>query len=306
MWLNVFLFNLYVNPFTLKLPALLSQFLREQKTLSLPGIGIFHLTGPFPSENDPSAIQSSQVQFESKKVKEADDKLISFIKQHTGKIKPLAIADLESYISTGMELLNMGKPFQLEGIGSIQKKRDGQFELLASEITPTKQEAQHTEHEKKVSVFDDSKYEPKHNPLQKILAVALFLGGIAVVLLGGYYFYNKGSNSNNSGEDETLNQAPVQQVAADTTASKIDSTLIVKQAPSFRYVLENTNSKQRAFKRYNQLKSMAIDVKMETPDSINFKLYFLIPSSASDTIRIKDSLRNYYGKKIMVEQSMER
>ena len=285
----------------MKLPALLSQYLREQKTLSLPGIGIFRLTGALPSEEETSILHSSQVQFESKKIKEADDKLISFIKQETGKIKPLAIADLESFIATGMELLNMGKPFQLEGIGSIQKKRDGQFEFIGGEAILTKHEAAHGEHEKKVSVFEDNKYEPKSNPLQKILALGLFLGGIAVVVLGGYYFYNN-SNSSNSKEEENLSQAPIQQPAVDSTASKIDSTLLVKKDPTFRYVLENTDNKKRAFKRYNQLKSLAIDVKMETLDSINFKLYFVIPSTATDTIRIKDSLHNYYGKKVLVEQ----
>jgi len=304
LWLNVFLFKLCVNPFTLKLPALLSQFLREQKTLSLPGIGIFHLTGPLPTENESSALPSSQVQFESKKIREADDKLISFIKQETGKIKPLAIADLESFIATGMELLNMGKPFQLEGIGSIQKKRDGQLEFIGGEAIPAKHEVSHGENEKKVSVFEDNKYEPKSNPLQKILAVGLFLAGIAVVLLGGYYFYNK-SNSNNS-DEENLSQAPIQQPTVDTTTSRIDSSLLVKRDPIFRYILENTDNKKRAFKRYNQLKSMAIDVRMETSDSINYKLYFVIPSTATDTIRIKDSLHNYYGKKVIVEQFVER
>jgi hypothetical protein len=285
----------------LKLPALLSQYLREQKTLSLPGIGIFHLTGSLPSEEETSTLHASIVRFESKKIKEADDKLISFIKQETGKIKPLAIADLESFIATGMELLNMGKPFQLEGIGSIQKKKDGQFEFIGGEAIPSKHEGAHAGHEKKASVFEDNKYEPKSNPLQKILAFGLFLGGIAVVVLGGYYFYNK-SNSISSSEEDNLSQAPIQQPAVDTSSSRIDSTLLVKKDPIFRYVLENTDNKKRALKRYSQLKSLAIDVKMETPDSINFKLYFVIPSTAADTIRIKDSLHNYYGKKVIVEQ----
>jgi len=287
----------------LKLPALLSQYLREQKTLSLPGIGIFHLIGAVSSDQENSSLHYSQVQFESKKVREADDKLISFIKQETGKIKPLAIADLESFIATGMELLNMGKPFQLEGIGSIQKKKDGQFEFIAGEALSAKHEAPHAEQDKKVSVFEDSKYEPKSNPLQKILMVGLFLGGIAVVVLGGYYFYNK-SDANEA--EQNLSEAPVPQTVVDSTSNKADSTVTVKKDPSFRYILENTSSRTRALKRYNQLKSLAIDVKMETPDSVNFKLYFVIPSTAADTIRIKDSLHNYYGKKVMVEQWIER
>ena len=280
---------------------MLCQYLREQKTLSLPGIGIFNVTGSITSDDESSTLSSSQISFENKKVKEADDKLISFIKQETGKIKPLAIADLDSFISTGMELLNMGKPFQLEGIGSIQKKRDGQLEFVGEEPTLSRHEGGHTEHEKKVSVFEDSKYEPKSNPLQKILAIGLLLAGIVVVVLGGYYLYNKNNNVDTISAEENLNKAPIQPPVVDTAAVVADSMLISKRPPTYKYILETTNSKTRALKRFNQLKTLNIDVKMDTQDSTNFKLYFIIHSTAADTSRIKDSLQNYYGKRILIE-----
>ena len=286
----------------MKLPILLSQYLREQKTLSLPGIGIFNLTGPLPSDDANSLLLSSHIEFERKSVKEPDDKLINFIKQETGKIKPLAIADLETFIATGMELLNMGKPFQLEGIGNIQKNKNGQLEFVAGETIVTRHEQTHTEHDKKTSVFEDGKYEPKSNPLQKVLAFGLLLAGLGVVLLGGYYLYNRSNNPTETADDETLNDPPARQQVIDTVAAPVDSSHIVKQAPTYKFILENTNSKTRALKRYNQLRSMAIDVKIETPDSTNFKLYFVIPSTATDTIRIKDSLMNYYGRKVIIEQ----
>jgi hypothetical protein len=286
----------------LKLPILLSQYLREQKTLSLPGIGVFNLTGPIPSEDQSSLLLSSQVQFESKKIVEPDDKLISFIKQETGKIKPLAIADLETFIATGMEMLNMGKPFQLEGIGNIHKNKNGQLEFVGGEIITSRHDPAHTEHDKKVSVFEDSKYEPKSNPLQKVLALGLLLAGVAVVVLGGYYLYNRSNSANAVTENHDLKDAPAKEPVIDTVAATtVDSSLIVKQASTHKFILEITNNKKRALKRYNQLKSMAIDVKMDTTDSANFKLYFVIPSTAADTVRIKDSLMNYYGRRIIVE-----
>jgi len=227
--------------------------------------------------------------------------LISFIKQETGKIKPLAIADLESFISSGMEMLNMGKPFQLEGIGNIQKDKNGLLEFVASEPATTRHEMGQTEHDKRISVFEDSKYEPKSNPLQKILAVGLLLAGVAVVVLGGYYLYNKSNNVKEVTEEESLNKAPVQAPVTDTVVSKPDSSQIVKLPSTYKFILETTNSKNRAYKRYNQLKSLAIDVKIESPDSIYYKLYFVIPATAADTIRIKDSLQNYYGRRVIVE-----
>jgi hypothetical protein len=280
---------------------LLSQYLREQKTLSLPGIGVFNLTGPIASSDDSSSFTSS-IQFQNKKIKDPDDKLINFIKQETGKIKPLAIADLETFIATGMEMLNMGKPFQLEGIGSIQKKKDGEYEFVAGEAIGVKHEHAHSEHEKKVSVFEDSKYEPKGNPMQKLLAVGLLLSGLAVVLLGGYYLYNRSNNISASNEEEHLSTPPVQQLTIDSSALKPDTLVsAIKEPETHKFILETKGNKSAALKRYKQLKSLPTDIQMETNDSINFKLYFILPATARDTARIKDSLNNFYGKRIRIE-----
>jgi hypothetical protein len=285
----------------LKIPILLFQYLREQKTLSLPGIGTFHLTGNIAPDNDSASLNASQVQFESKKIKEHDDKLISFIKQETGKIKPLAIADLETYIASGMEMLNMGKPFQLDGIGSIQKKKDGQYEFTAGENASTRHDSSASENEKRVSVYEDSKYEPRSNPLQRILAFGLLLAGLGIVLLGGYYLYNRSNNVNSGDQEATVSQPPIQQPVIDSSTTKKDSVVEIRGAETYKFVLETKIGKAVAIKRYKQLKGLPTDIRMETADSSLFKLYFLLPSSASDTTRIKDSLSNYYGKRVRID-----
>jgi len=285
----------------LKIPILLFQYLREQKTLSLPGIGTFHLTGSIAPDNDSASLNASQVQFESKKIKEHDDKLISFIKQETGKIKPLAIADLETYIASGMEMLNMGKPFQLDGIGSIQKKKDGQYEFTAGENASTRHDSSASENEKRVSVYEDSKYEPRSNPLQRILAFGLLLAGLGIVLLGGYYLYNRSNNVNSADQEATVSQPPIPQPVIDSSTAKKDSVVQIKGAETYKFILETKIGKAVAFKRYKQLKGLPTDIRMETADSSLFKLYFVLPSSASDTSRIKDSLSNYYGKRVRID-----
>ena len=62
------------------------------------------------------------IKFTQQPVAAADDTFIDFIRTETGKIRPLAISDLESYLADGKILLNIGKPFQLEGIGSLIKQ----------------------------------------------------------------------------------------------------------------------------------------------------------------------------------------
>ncbi len=288
----------------------MSQYLREQRTLSLPGLGVFSLSAPLPPSTDNPEIISSYIQFENKKIKEADDGLISYIKEHTGKIKPLAIADLDTFLESGKEMLNIGKPFYIEGIGSIIKKKDGEYEFTAKEITSSKVEQYHqSDHDKKMSVFEESKYEPRSNPWQKIIVVLLAIAGIAVVVLGGYYLYNKNNNADSgntsSPATDSTNQ---QQNLIDSSRIQQDSSSAVVQTPvsngtsgSYRFVIKNTTNKRAALARYNQLKGLAI--QMDAKDSVNYKVFFLINANARDTAYIKDSLSRWYATRVVIERN---
>ena len=64
----------------------------------------------------------------------------------------------------------------------------------------------------------------------------------------------------------------------------------------YKYVLEIAKAK-RAFKRYNVLKDNLWDVKMETADSIQYKLFLLLPVR-SDTTKVLDSLTVLSGRKV--------
>ena len=61
-----------------------------------------------------------QIQYVQKPVSAPDEEFIDFIRRETGKIKPLAESDLDSFLSDGKILLNIDKPFHIEGIGSLQ------------------------------------------------------------------------------------------------------------------------------------------------------------------------------------------
>lgn len=291
----------------MKLPLLLTQYLREYRLLRLPGLGSFHSTGIQPGTEGETA--SIQVQFEHVSVKEADESLVNFIKEKTGKIKPLALADLASYIESGLQLLNIGKPFYIEGIGTIQRTSGGTYDFAARELVVNKSdETVKTNSERadrRKSVFDDEKYAPSVNPWQKIIVAFLILGGLAIVVLGGYYLYNQ-----NSGEPKIQNTIIP---AADSTQQQKDSLNIPKDTThstatfaslnpgAYKFIIETTNNKNRAMRRYKQLIDFT-NVKMESPDSASFKLYFLISAATADTTRIKDSLSRFYASKVKIEQ----
>ncbi|HYC27192.1 MAG TPA: hypothetical protein VEB42_00230 [Chitinophagaceae bacterium] len=293
----------------MKLPLLLSQYLREHQQLRLPGLGSFYASSA-AAVSDADTQPTLNVRFERKPVTEAEEGLVDFIRQKTGKIRPLALADLDSYIENGLQLLNIGKPFYIEGIGTIMKTREGTYNFEARELAATRDEssaersqrAKAEQAEKKRSVFEDEKYSPSSNPWQKIVVAALILGGLAIVVLGGYYLYTQ---NNDKAEIREQFTPPM---IVDTANNKQD-TLNMKAVDSsrsyaaagYKFILETTNSKKRALRRYAQLKSYFLPIKLETADSTAFKLYFLIPSSASDTARIRDSLSRYYMSRVRIE-----
>ncbi len=121
---------------TLKLAILLAQYFYQHKQLNLPSIGSFSLDAAVtvPDQNDKNFREFLKyVQFKQQPIAKADETLIDFIRAHTGKIKPLAESDLESYLADGKLLLNIGKPFHIEGIGTLHKNKLGIYEFIAGE-----------------------------------------------------------------------------------------------------------------------------------------------------------------------------
>ena len=298
----------------MKLPLLLSQYLREHHKLQLPGLGSFYASGAPAATPDADTLPALNIKFERGGVKEADDQFLDFIKQKTGKIRPLALADLDSYIENGLQLLNIGKPFYIDGIGTIVKTREGAYDFVARELAA--REEDHHRHErtdrnesveKRRSVFDDEKYAPSTNPWQKIVVAALILGGLAVVVLGGYYLYMQKNDRAGIQEQQVVPLIDSTDIRQDTLSTpQVDSAQSMAnyasaQSGGYKFIIENTTSKKRALRRYAQLKSYFLPIKMETPDSVSYKLYFLIPSTPADTLRIKDSLSRYYLSKVKVE-----
>lgn len=324
----------------MKVDNLLAQYLYKYKRLSLEAIGIFNLddTAVFPDENAKVKTQIEGVSFVSDSAAKLDDSLIEFIKSETGKMKSLAQADLDSYITNAHEFLNIGKPFYFEGIGSLQKNKDGSFSFHAGTAIPLKTEQQtekSTDLPKRKSLYAESNNRSSFNA-GKLLVVLGVLATIGLIVWGSYYLYNRNTNPETSVKDNNTHVAAdtvvSKPIAPDTNntavpATKKDSLPANNVKPSssnasaastpmttgagFKYILETTTKKTRAFSRYNQIKDMDLlksfptKILLETKDSTVFKIYTVIACSASDTAKIRDSLNAwYYGgsrKKVIIE-----
>jgi hypothetical protein len=306
----------------LKIPLLLVQYLYQNRKISLPGLGIFTLDKSvvLPEENDRTLLSMpNAVQFQNANIASADKELISFICEHTGKIRPLAISDLESYLNLGTEMLNIGKPFHLEGIGTITKNKVGKFDFTPGEYTLIKEHTDSHEPGRKKSHTRDKNQPntPRSAPDQNVLKILVLVCALAIVGWGGWFMYKRNNKASLEKITDTGSVIPEQQASVtDTTRSastKKDSSK-PRQADSvipssrngqepamYKFIILSTYNKPHALRRYNQLLSFDLKIHLYQKDSSFFKVYFQFPALVRDTVHIKDSLRREYAHEITIE-----
>ncbi len=108
------------------------KYLLQKKILHIQGLGSFSLTRVDISSENPmdAVIPEGAVCFTVDPKTKEDLALVDFISAETGKIKPLAASDLESVIIQAKQLLNISKPFTIEGLGTLQKNMRNEIEFI--------------------------------------------------------------------------------------------------------------------------------------------------------------------------------
>jgi hypothetical protein len=297
-------------PTAVKIPSLLAQYFYSNQRLELPGIGRFGLDASaisaFQNTKQRSAVLEG-VTFESNVYLKESPELIAYISEKTGKMKALAAADLDSYLQLAQQFLNMGKPFSFEGIGILSRVKPGEFEFTPISVSTEKVKEYNTIEPASAETKEDSssQYEsfltaPKTKFEWKRPVIGLMLlCGVGLAIWGGYVI----SQKNKKKGANIAAQQIVEETKKTDTLQNADSiqpaTTTITPETNYKYVLEIAKSK-RAFKRYNQLKEIRWQVQLETKDSVQYKLYMLLPS-ISDTTRTLDSLTVMTGRKVYIE-----
>lgn len=295
----------------MKTEQLIVQYLYINKKVSLEDIGTFVLSPEIniSVDNDKdAALPDGVIQYVYDSKAPADDGLIQYIIEHTGKMKPLASADLESFIMLNKQLLNIGKPLIIEGLGSLQKTQAGDFAFTQAGLSHV---IQHetikpiTEKKKEKINFVTPPREKSHDSGKLILIIVLILI-IAGFGMGIYYFINKSIKEK---EEKALTES----AAADSlnminddispSAKQPGSTRIknVKDSNSFYIVINRFPNLAAADKRVKKLQSFGNKVAVNTQDSVTYKVRMPFMSPLSDTLRVKDSLAKFFNTKTSVE-----
>lgn len=298
----------------MKIQEILSQYLYKEKSLTLPGLGRFDLN---PSVNiydlKEEGWPADTISFTSNRNAVIDEGLLQFLMQQTGKMKPLAMSDLESYVSNGMQLINIGKPFPIKGIGSINKTKDNQFTFEQGSPALEKIDSINTDHVRDRTVLAEGEKEIdfSHEERKSSKKPIIIIGIIVALALVGWGVYLAIPKKERAPEPETN---LIEQVTpVDTTSQQPDTALIaakdslipvtppaVVDTNSFQLIIETATTKNKADARIAFHKTRGRELSLNMKDSSTYQLILLVQKSLSDSSKVKDSLRNWYGIKAQV------
>jgi hypothetical protein len=312
MWSIIGRFVYNKNP-KVKIEQVIVLHLYNNKQISLQGIGIFKLDNFVPHQTDSDkelVIPPNSISFEYNPKAIEDPLLIDSIVLNTKKIKPLATSDLDSYLMLGRQFLNIGKPFVIEGLGTLDRTREGALEFIPGQFTKYKVEApkalKEDEGEVVSGLFNDYATTPENNRKKTIVIIASIIAfGIIGWALYHFVFISKSPDENQVSPVSGITDTTIRKDTAHT-AIITDTSLQQRTADdddyTFRIVFKITNNMEAASTRMNKLNSKGYKVIMFTDDSVYFKLAELFKLPLTDTTRVRDSFYRFNdAKNIFVE-----
>jgi len=296
----------------LKIDQALIFYLLRHKELPLQGIGIFKLEGTIAEPADPDkpfVIPADAISFTYNPRIAEDNNLVQFISETTGKIIPLASADLDSYLTLSRQFLNIGKPMIIPNIGTIEKTNSGELifkggqyvmERMVPQKVSTEVEEAEPAPEESFSDFPSQKRNAGKGFLYLMILIIL---GFIVWAVWKYTFTPETENIITHTDVNPIADSSAT-TTSDTTVNKADSTSslsvvskpVLSDTSGFQVVVGYYRSLESGEKRLADMKLANRNVILYKVDSTHYRVAELFPKFAlSDTNRIKDSMKLFYG-----------
>jgi hypothetical protein len=317
----------------MKISDLLCQYLYQNKELVLEGFGVFHLDQSVSSADSRETQQAYQgITFENNIKSKTPAPLVDFLVQQSGKMRPLAISDLEAFLMTGRELLNLGKPLILNGIGTLTGYKPSQLDFTPGPFIPVRLDSTEGQFRERVATREDELFRTEENsgghqssPQNRTLM--LLVAAILVLLVVGWGVYHFAFQKHDQTVTDTTGQ--IQPVDTDTPAAKKDTSAINAASPgnapgkvdsaagatvnegpktsvaatgpvTFRVLIQTYHDLAKAQKRFDSLRVWGHNVSMETRDSTHYDIIIPFSVPLRDTLKVKDSLSTFFGRPMRV------
>jgi len=299
----------------------IGQYIIKNKFCYIHGLGNMELMKR-PAVHDGKALQGASYEVIVTTGGSIDDSFANFIATNEQISISKAANALREFsmqaradIAAGKEVVlpNLGK--FLEENGKVKFITDPNFKFTPAGI-PTIQNSKQLEEQKNAPVIPKPSFEPpaKANSVNWSMVIIAVI--LVVILAGGgygYYYYKSLQKAAAPApvvpKKDTVYQAPPVPVS-DTMAHPVDSmgqnatattpaaSAVDSQATTtYRMIIGAYTARDKAEKRYRQLKINGTKVELVTKDSINYMVLESVTCRVVDTAHMKDSLRVFYNFK---------
>ena len=289
---------------------LLVKYLYQHKQVSLQGFGTIALNSSVPdvdmiSKNRQIPIEGASFSFNPKA--QTEEGFVSFFSQQKGKIKPLAESDIESHLQLARQLMNIGKPYEVEGLGIFAMHKDGSMVLQTGNYSVPSTEAavQPARLRERTEQQERQDAEEAGGGMSAGAKKALIAAGVILLLLVvGWFIWSKMApetpapvqqNASNGIPSDTLG-------AVQDTAGSVIPVTPVDTIPVWKAYFRTFSGKerieamQRLYSRYDST------VQVETTDSSTFRLYVRIKKPTADSAFVADSLSKVFQRSVTLEK----
>ncbi|HEY6978217.1 MAG TPA: hypothetical protein VH396_18075 [Chitinophagaceae bacterium] len=286
---------------------LIRDYLLQHKSLSLEKIGTLTI------DEKTSPAHHLPLQFRYDKKAETTPELINYIAERTGKSKVLIQADIESYIESMRQLINIGKPYEVERVGAFRLAQSGEYEFSVYEIPSGKEEHKAVKRQPLDELIPTVNKRRSNKNALMLVSLIIILGILGVIGWGTYNFFANNVRKRSPADSVMVATAPpANDTGSFMTADSISVKDTVKSdttgglktdTADYKFVYETTLLAQRATRRTNQLISYGEQAEFDsiaTDTGQLYRLYIKKRLSNADTAREKDSLEIYLQRSIQI------
>lgn len=254
-----------------------------------------------------------------------DEAFVDFYASEKGRIRSLSQSDIELQLGMARQIVNIGNPFEIPGVGKITKLNNGSLTMLPGYfvIPPESGSGRPTPLRERVSsTVASKKTEPKESlpkisklKVGNILGIAGILAGVSVLVWAFIAvilpMFEKNADDNTvSGETEASDTVQV----APVSITPPQDTQVVNQVVlpantdsltplSWKAYISKTNQKDFADKRLERYKSYGHNAILESPDSNTYLIYIPLESNLRDTASKRDSLAKFFAYPVRLQKN---
>lgn len=280
----------------MKVEQLLISFLLKNKKVNLQNIGTLHLSDHSfdPDKIDDTLIlPEDSIHFEFDPNTPLDSDFIEYVMEQTGKIRPLATSDIESYFNLCNQFLNIGKPINLKHLGMLLKNQHGNYVFTQS--GKMKLNLSKTNAAEPVSEAVEFSTERPTRKKYKWLYPLLIILFVSMILIIAFFQFKK--------EEQDQNQTTQTTEIKDSSNVLNAGSNLVDTPSLHRIIIEQNKDSVKTRRKLDSISAFpnGKDAFITQRDSVYFAVAIQLLFKKSDSTIMLDSVRRSFGGSPFIE-----